>query len=397
MRLLKNSLLAAIFSVFLISANAVEFRGILSNDSIFEGQKFSELILDQKDTAIGWIRIPFTDDGLTYFAAEGLYQFEVENIDLFDVSDADSNRISAWDVDLFKFSHSREINSAMLTVSAGRFATFDLSGVIYNQMADGVFASYETQSVFASFYGAYTGLTNARTVAILDPEFVEDTEKHYQKNAKYVVASAGLSMPNFFLDHTISVQLLGTFKTEGEGFNRIYNEILVNGPIKIGKFKYDVYYTLVGVLGLWKEGTDSIQLTNLSKGTLTTYLPFKSSSVSLNALYASGEQGPFKTFAGFTSMTAVNAYTGRTEHTGVILTGVSGSMKPLGNLRLSAFTDIVVDAQEDIGFEGIQYGLGAEFLPLSDVSLGLNIGQYIDGDDSDRNKCTVRVRAAISF
>ena len=376
------------------TAGAADFGALVTNDSTFTGNKVSELTLDQMNAASAWLRIPFNNAGSAYFTAEGLYQVERTPIaitaDKDDVGDAENE--SAIDVDLVKLAASFGAGSGTVTLAGGRFSTADVSGVIYNQNADGAFVGYESPTLTASLYGAYTGLLNTRTVTMLDDVTEEDTEKLYQLSTKYAVATATVSLPNLVANQTITAQFLGTFRLEDDSYNRLYAALALNGPLA-----RQLFYTASSTLGIRMYDGDT-ELSNLSKASLTLYTGVKGLTFAANGVYASGEQGPFKAFEGFTSQTAVKAYSGRTEYTGVVKGGLSASVKPVENVLAVFSGDAIFDAQDSsASYEGFQWQANLNWQVVSDVSLCATMYQYYDNDDSDRNKTGMNLYAAISF
>ena len=387
---------ALLFTGAIYTASAVDFGGMITNDSKFTnvagyGNGFGKLALNQKNAASLWLRTPFNQKGTTYFTAEGLFQWERKYFNLSGLDDLQDKNLFAADVDLFKFATQVDTESGKFNVTAGRFFVSDLSGLVFSQTADGLLLSYEVSRLRVSAYGGYTGLLNARVVSILDPSFVEDTDKIYQLAAKYAVGALSLSFAA--ANQTISAQFLGAFRLENETYNRMYGELSLGGPL----FS-TVYYNLNGTLGFASYDGGDMNMGLLGKAGLTYYAPVKSLAIGVNGVYASGEQGSFKPFAGFTSQTATNALSGWTEYTGIIRTGLAMSLKPVSNLLLGATGDVIFNAAESIEYEGFQYGLNANWQIVSDVSLGATMYQYYDKEDSDsRNKSCIQLKAAISF
>ena len=376
------------------AAYSLDFGALLSNDSAFVGNKMNELALEQTDTASAWLRLPLGEKA--YFATEGFYRFERLPIDLFDVDEVpdEANDESAFDLSLAKVQATVPAGKGICTLSAGRFGMVDATSDIFNQNADGLSAGYASPVINLSVYGAYTGLLNTRTVAMLNEANIapEDTEKKYELAEKYAVAAATLSLPNFVGSQTATLQALGTFRLEEESFNRLYATLACNGPLHPR-----LYYTLSSTLALRQYDGDR-DLANLTKASLALYTGAKSLAFTANAVYASGKQGPFKAFQGFTSRTAVKANNGRTEYTGLCRGGLGLSLRPAKNLLLAAGGDAVLDAQDSsVTYEGFQWQASANWQIASDVSVCASAYQYRDKDNSYRDKSCVDFYAAIAF
>lgn len=388
----KYAILSCIIATCMATASAIDFGGMLANDSKFTGNAFSELILDQRDDLSAWLHIPLNEKGTTYFATEGLFQFERKDIDLFNTFDGrDSYNASALDISLFKFVTTVERDTYKLTLSAGRFFTTDITGIIFSQNADGVLLSYETALLHLSAYGAYTGLLNLRTVSMIGETEAEDYDKLYQLAAKYAIGSLSLTFPTLFANQTIGAQFLGTFHLEDETNTNLYVELGITGPLFA-----TVYYAVNTTLGLSKQGSNDMEVANLTKGSVQYYAPFANAVLSLNGVFASGN-GNDHNFTGFTSQTAVNALSGRTEYTNLLKTGLSASLKPVQNVLVGATADVICNTADSFAYEGFQYGLSADYQVVSDASVGVSMYQYFDKDDDNRNKSCVQLKAAIAF
>lgn len=367
------------------AAAAVDFGGAFDNDSKFSGNTTSDLKCDQKDTVSAWIRTPFDNDGNTYFVAEALYQYENDF--------ATETKTNVIDVDLCKFGWSKVSGSNKMSLAAGRFSSFDLSGIVFNQTADGILFRVEMPRFTAAAYAGYTGLLNAQMVTILSPageSFNVDTDKAYVCAAKYGIASLSLSLPYCIANQTVSAQFFGTFRLEDNSYNRMYGTIGINGSIIPSLF-----YNLTSTLGMTSYDGASYDLSNLTAASVTLY-PAKTVSVGLNGVYASGEQGPFKAFTGFTSATASNALD-EPQYTGIAKCGLSATVKPVKSVLAGASADIVFNALDSVEYGGFQYKINASWQIVSDVQAGAVFYQYKDNDNSDRDKSCVQLKAVITF
>ena len=74
----KIFLAAALFAATLSAAPALEFGGAFSNFTRAKGADFSCLKFNQINNLLGWIKVPISQDGSTYFAAQALYEFEYD-------------------------------------------------------------------------------------------------------------------------------------------------------------------------------------------------------------------------------------------------------------------------------------------------------------------------------
>ena len=385
------SALAIAQSVF-----ALETGGLLTNDSKFlNAEKDGSLKLDQKNGINLWFRNPVSQDGSSYIAGEGSFLFEKD----MRIEDSEKQLKLYADLNLLKLVAKKELESGNLVFSAGRFYNSDLSGLVYTQNGDGVKLEASLSGVEFSVFGAYTGLLNAKNITILgnDTDLTDKEKTVYVMANKFAVGALTLSLPYFAANQTLSIEGFGALSLESTKFNRFYGTVALNGPLFT-----PVFYNISSTMGFAKYDEEDMVKGNLTKGAISVYPDFKSMSFSLNGLYASGKQGNFEAFQGFTSNTAVNSLK-EDEYSGIALAGISASIKPVENFLFFAGADIVFDTlageeQKSIERSGLQYSAGFNWQVVSDVSLGANLSQFIGKDDyADYNKTQFRITAAIAF
>lgn len=385
------SALAIAQSVF-----ALETGGLLTNDSKFlNAEKDGSLKLDQKNGINLWFRNPVSQDGSSYIAGEGSFLFEKD----MRIEDSEKQLKLYADLNLLKLVAKKELESGNLVFSAGRFYNSDLSGLVYTQNGDGVKLEASLSGVEFSVFGAYTGLLNAKNITILgnDTDLTDKEKTVYVMANKFAVGALTLSLPYFAANQTLSIEGFGALSLESTKFNRFYGTVALNGPLFT-----PVFYNISSTLGFAKYDEEDMVKGNLTKGAISVYPDFKSMSFSLNGLYASGKQGSFEAFQGFTSNTAVNSLK-EDEYSGIALAGISASIKPVENFLFFAGADVVFDTlageeQKSIERSGLQYSAGFNWQVVSDVSLGANLSQFIGKDDyADYNRTQFRITAAIAF
>lgn len=375
---------------------ALETGGLLTNDSKFlNAEKDGSLKLDQKNGINLWFRNPVSQDGSSYIAGEGSFLFEKD----MRIEDSEKQLKLYADLNLLKLVAKKELESGNLVFSAGRFYNSDLSGLVYTQNGDGVKLEASLSGVEFSVFGAYTGLLNAKNITILgnDTDLTDKEKTVYVMANKFAVGALTLSLPYFAANQTLSIEGFGALSLESTKFNRFYGTVALNGPLFT-----PVFYNISSTLGFAKYDEEDMVKGNLTKGAISVYPDFKSMSFSLNGLYASGKQGSFEAFQGFTSNTAVNSLK-EDEYSGIALAGISASIKPVENFLFFAGADIVFDTlageeQKSIERSGLQYSAGFNWQVVSDVSLGANLSQFIGKDDyADYNRTQFRITAAIAF
>lgn len=390
-------------------AFSVETGGLVTNDTTFANvEKDGALKLNQKNGANIWLRLPITADGSSYFTAEGAFKSEY----IASEEDSDKKLKLTLDATLFKLSLKKELSSGDLQLSAGRFFNADTTGLIYSQNGDGLKIDANISKVSLSLYGAYTGLLNAKNVTILNqgnnselsPDLTDKEKTLYVVAKKYAVGAATFSLPHIFAGQTISLEGLGAFSLESTKYSRMYGTVALTGPIVS-----PVFYSVTSTIGMFKYDDGDTEKGNLSTASISAYPDFKSMSISLNGVYASGKQGSFKSFQGFTSSTAADSLASP-EYTSIAKGGISATIKPVSNLLLNASGDIVFntaggDEKDKIEQAGFQYSAGFNFQVLSDVSLGASFGQFIGKvdyaekgyKDIGGNKTQLKITAAIAF
>ena len=388
-------LLAASLSQFAFS---FETGAMLSNNTkLANAEKDGSLKLDQKNGISMWLRTPLSQDGSNYFAGEGSFQTEYDD----SIEDSDKKLMLYADLDLFKFFFKNELESGHLDLSVGRFYNSDLSSLVYGQNGDGAKILLSLPGVDLSLFGAYTGLLNAKNVTILEandedsPDLTDKEKNVYVLANKYLVGALTLSFPHLIASQTISVEGFGAFSLESTKYNRFYGTLALNGPILS-----PLFYDLTSTFGFAKYDDSDMVKGNLTKGSIIYYPPVYSMSFAVNGLYASGKQGSFDAFQGFSSFTAVNSLH-EPEYTSLITAGISFSIKPLPSLLLNASGDVVFDAAEEVNQAGFQYLAGFNWQIFSDVMLGASFGQYIGKEDYEatigENKTQIKINAVIAF
>ena len=379
---MKKSIITTALISLTLAAFASDFGGKFTNISKFADQTPDDgLKLDQKDAVSLWFSTPFGSSDANSFLIMGTYQFE-RNFGA-------EKTIQYVDIDTARVIY----NVSDLTLTAGRFFWADMTGRIYAQNGDGASVTYAQPSFNVTAYGFYTGLLNSQTTTILDPEFSSDPDKVYDMCPKYFAGGLKASLPGLMGEQTVSAEGIFTTKLSGTSNTRAYAEAQLSGPLT-----NNIYYDVTGAFGFSKYDEGDFEMSNLSVANLNFYPPLNAeTSIGLSAVYASGEQGPFKPFVGFTSSTAVESID-EPEYTSLAKAGINASVKPVSNLLLLAGADAVFNAMDDsIEYQGFQYNAQINWQILSDVLASAGITQYFDSDDSDINKTSVTIKAVISF
>lgn len=380
---------ASVFAAVALSCSAfaLDFGGALGNSSSLKGSSFSNLKFDQVNDLNLWVKAPLSKDGKFYFIAEGLYEFEYDG-----KAEKVFNRL---DLDLLKVSGSLPVGQNKFTFNAGRFIYSDLTGLVYSQNGDGAYASFESSVFNVSAYVGYTGLQNANFVKMLERPGVAysyDRDLVYDLAQKNVVAAASFGLPLLASSQNLAAQFLGAFKVDGKSCNRMFVTASIDGPIY-----RTLYYKAFTSFEMHDYDGGSMKLSNMSSAKLTWFLPIKSLTLNLGALYASGSNGAFDPFFAVTKIDVCGSLA-ELQHSGVIKGSFMASVKPMQNILLYAGCDLILDAStSSASYKGFQYALGADWQVFSDFKAGVNFLQYIDNDKSDYDKVQIALNATITF
>ncbi len=381
---MKKILGSIIITLLASAAFAVDFGGSILNYTVLRDRTAdTELKLDQTNSLGVWLSIPFDNDGNTTLAASAKAEYEKDYA-------SDEQTIFA-DLDIFRLTHRGKNTSFML----GRFNTADTTGVILNQTIDGVYLAYNSDAFSAGLTGAYTGLINRHFNTILNEipvSYMEDNDKIYELAEKYCVGNLLLSFPYLFAGQSVSLENLFTLHLEDDSYMRNYSTLTINGGLGSS-----VYYTLSSALELSKFDDMDLEMANLSKFSLSYYASAKSFAVELKGVYASGNQGPFKPFKGFTSMTAVNSNTGRTQYSNLAKGGLGFSFKPVTSLLFAANAAAVLNPEDSFSYAGFEYSAGLNWQIVSDILVAGKVSMYFDSENSDMNKNEFSLTALITF
>ncbi|MCR5614482.1 hypothetical protein [Treponema sp.] len=356
---------------------AFDYGFLLRNDSDLKTDAAKKMYIDQKDSVYLWLKTPLSKNSENYFVAEGMYQFEYK-----------SNTKSVFnylDIDLLKLFYKKDFDAFTFELDTGRFFTGDLSSIIYAQNADGIFARIKNQAIDASVYVAYTGLLNANLVKMINSSFYKgaDSSKVYSLADRYINTIATVSLPNLFAGQTLEVQGMASFRIDQKKYDRYYATVCLYGMI-YGNLLYNV----ITSVGFVNEEAKPLVVSPLVYGRLAYY--FSNASIGLNCIFA-GQK-----FTGFTNIAALNSFNEPT-YSSILISGLSGTYKPIENLLIKAGADIAFDGNKNYELKGVQYELSCDWQIVSDVLLAVGWKQYFDINKTDVNYFDLSVRARVSF
>ena len=363
LRVIVSVLFVCVFSALPLSA--FDWGGFVSADAGIKGPANTRVLkkFTQSDRLTLWMRAPLPLKD-SYFTAEGFYDFKYSN-------QAKEIR-QLLDLSLFKISMSADEPGAKVTLNIGRYGISDLSGFIFAQTADGMELRINSDRFESKLYGGYTGFLNSHTAPMNLSQF-DDGKILYQFAPPAVIGSVSVRAPRLFKQQTLACEIGGAGMAEPV----LFTTMSLNGPMFASLF-----YAASSTMTLTSFKTDTAVFSNLSRFELTAYLPFMSSFLSWNTVFATGKAGSgnkakigdFKSF----SIIPANLSSSLT-YAGNVKTGITGSIKPiyalLCTLNADAFFNIMNSGSAK-GFAGVQWQAAVRWDIYSDLQLSMSAGQF---------------------
>lgn len=395
----KLSTLAAL-AVLTGSLFAFDFGGSLENytklgSPAYPGDdQFESFSLKQEGILSLWLRENLSSS--SYFAAEGDVRLRYTNQEM---KNSDGERLIVIpDLKTLRYFKKFDTAAGLLSLNLGRFFFNDITGLIISQNTDGFTFSLDSRNLYLKTFAHYTGLLNAQNVTIINRgeksgEYEADFDKPYLFAPSFANAGLQLTFPYLFANQTLTTEFIASFGFDGlekgsSDYNRYYASLGLNGF-----FMKNACYVLTSTLA---SDNDFKDLSNLSKAVITLFPGFLNSTVNLNLIYASGNQGSLKPFTGFTSMTACSSHI-EPEYSSLLKPGLSLSLKPLQTLLVTAHGDIIFDfAESSPEYSGTEAGLAASFQIFSDLNINAAFTEYI-AKESDKSKATIIIGAGLAF
>lgn len=377
MKKLVKLISAAVCALSISSAFALDYGFLIDNNTSFKTSSKKNMYLLQKDSASAWIKVPFGQNANNYFVGEGIYKFEYNG---------ESSLVKHFvDINLLKFVFTNQFENGSFEANIGRFFVVDASGLIFTQNCDGAFVKYSNSLVEVSGYAGYTGLLNGNTVTMINsPSFIgNDEKKVYDFADRNVIAMVTGFFPNLFADQSLTVQALGSFRTDVITYNRIYATLGLNGPVA-----GNLFYSVTGTAAFISYNGKDMKVSPLVRADLTYYFPI--ASIGLSTVYAGND------FVGITSQTALDSLA-EPEYADMLKAGIFATVKPVNNLLLSVSGDVAFDGKKNMQLKGVQYKVGADYQIVSDVLIGASWTQYFDINKTDADAMAASIKAKIAF
>ena len=376
---------------------------------------------------IGWFDMPFIEDGSFGIAGQGSLKYSREKS-----YDDHPNLSLVADIDLLRYYYNSIDANGSFVISAGRFNVADKTSTIINQKIDGMYVGYNGSHVQFGAYAGYTGLLNSKTTLMINSSgknywralssnslyniyrarmkddrntslYVSEIgEQLFTWADPYVVSSANLTFPYLFANQTpyieasVAVSTQGPSKIEDE-FDRFYLTGGMYGPFIFSDLVYNISTTFstCGDEDTSKSAFNG--LSNLSKLNITYFTNFHSFAISGALTYASGDNGIYSPFYGFTS-TPISYMRFSPEHSSAVKYGLSVSFKPIKEFLVTLGADQVFSYQQTVvDYMGWQCYTDIKLQCTSDFQFQIKAYRFLAKDDPYYDNTGATVTAVLSF
>ena len=176
-------------------------------------------------------------------------------------------------------------------------------------------------------------------------------------------------------------------------YHKMYATLSLNGAIS-----HRLYYILQSTFGmsLKSDGTENLQIANLSKIDITSYFDFLTSSLTLHGVYASSVS---ESFGAFKPITQIESSLTGQSYSSLIKTGLLYTLKPISSLYVSLSSDGLCSFNSDstLVFEGIQWALESKWQIVSDIYLSVAGQQFISFLEEKQNQFIVGLKLGFTF
>lgn len=388
-KIIKSFVCLSLFTSIVGSAFAIEWGGLITEKltptiNAVAPITSENLSLQNTDDVYLWMNTALNKSKTLNFNSEIKYEFTwYKNAG----SDSLKNII---DADLLKLSGVFDItNDKTVSFALGRYPVSDNTGVVFNQVSDGLYASLVSPTVTVSGYLGFTGLLNSLNVSMLDNSgSVESSDGDFYVLAHpYLPANVTVEFPVLFGNQSLSVEA-NAFIDFKDSYNRYYANLVMSGPIS-----NSTYYKLASSIG-------SVNFTDLMNYTSFNLIMFPTSNFALTAgaEYASGEHMGLNNFVGFSSRVAYNSPLSP-QTTGVIIPNASVTWT-YGNSLYTGFSGKFIMAIPGTTVEKTAAEVATDLIYnlFSDLQVGLNLDWYVPvGISDDNQKFSATINVGVSF
>lgn len=353
-------ILAAVLMIVLPAA-AYDFGGSLDASGAFTTGDPATISPSAKLT--GWAKVPFAGGS---FAAEAYYKYSGTIID------GETTTKNIVDVSLFKLTFALPVG----TVNVGRYSFSDVSSSVFAMTSDGANIAMSAGKLRIGGYVGYTGFLNGKTSGV-GAEADADLDSIYPFSSKNLVFLANVSAPNFLGGNTFAVEALGKMDMNDgdDGYNSFYGTLSAAGPITT-----TLYYS-ASATGAFLTYDDA-EPGFLVKGSIVSYLPFKSMTVTGKGAYST------EYFEGISSTPVCF---------GTVNAGASATIKPISSMLCMVSADLYGSTIDGFEAQDATWTAMAKWQVLSDVSASLSVTQDIPLIDDGESSFTISAGATVSF
>lgn len=377
---------------------------------------------------VGWFDMPFIEDGTFGLAGQGSLKYSQENS-----SDEYPGISLVADVDLLRYYYNSVDENGGFVLSAGRFNVADKTSTIINQKLDGMYVGFNGSHVQFGAYAGYTGLLNSKNTLMINSSgknywralYSNSLYNIYRARMKddrhtslyvseigeqlftwadpYIVSSANLTFPYLFANQTPYIEASVAVGTEGpskieDQFDRFYLTCGMYGPFIYSDFVYNISTTFATYGdGESNKSSSFNRLSNLSKLNITYFTNFHSLALSGALTYASGNNGMYAPFYGFTS-TPISYMRFSPEHSAAVKYGLSVSFKPIKEFLVTLGADQLFSYEENIvDYEGWQCYTEIKLQCTSDFQFQVKAYRFLADKDTYYDNTGATVTAVFSF
>lgn len=360
------------------SLTALSWSGVVDNNSKFTANNdFTQIALNQSNGIYLSLASKLNESGSLRFVTEGLFKFNP----VIPFKGGSTQIKFIADVDLLKLTGDWVIGDGTVSMALGRFQYSDFSGVVFSQVSDGVYLTYNTLKTKTSLYAGYTGLLNRLNVSMAENS--ADAANFYALCPGYVPVIADFSYKALFESNTIGLQAAAFIPVTDKNVLKFYGTLILNGYIgTIGT--YDVRFTF---------GTEKFTNAMLNGKLDVNFFIGNSAMATIGAEYASGDQGAIKTFRTLTARSFGTA----PFASGVIVPKLA-VMYASGNFYGSLTERFIIAMPADkASFDGFDTAATVTYKLLSDVAIGCDIGAYISIANKPASNYYATIKASLAF
>lgn len=367
-----NFLMLPIFSL--------EWGGIIKNNTELTFPE-KELTVKQSNDLYLWASSPLGKDSGFYFTGEGFYKFSYAESQ----PKAIINHI--FDLDLLKINGDINLSGNTLSLSLGRFFTNDITGVILNQLIDGIQANFSFPLLNLSLTAGYTGLLNSHTTTMLDSygETEVPLTNGYSLAYKYIPVSLTVVFPVIFGNQSFGLETLACIDVNNNDSSKYYGSLYFLGPIANTVF-YKISTTI--------QTVNFENIMNYSALNIF-FSPSDFLTLGLGAEYASGANSTFSNFTTITSKIAYNSIF-YPELRGVLIPKISCSFS-IEELYTEVYAKYIFDATDSISSKGLEIATIATYNIFYDLQLGIDFNAFFDIKTKTDNNICLSIKASLAF